>query len=138
MYGTENVDPPLTGETAWPLPPWAADAEMAIREKIHPAAGCSEKADTAPAGLNDDDTLEMPPVAGFTGGQHLAPQPAGQTVGDLVPVRNSAKKRRLRSRAKRRLNRRMRLKRLALTLLVLVVLVILNVVLLDLLLLRTQ
>ncbi len=99
MYGTENVDPPLTGETAWPLPPWAADTETAAREKIDPAAGRSEKADTHDAaacietvpqrvaraalalGRDDDDTLEMPPgVAGLTGGQHLAPQPQGQRV----------------------------------------------------------
>jgi Ca2+-binding RTX toxin-like protein len=45
------------------MPPWAADTEMVDGEKIDPAAAEVEKGETAHAGSDDDDTVEMPPVA---------------------------------------------------------------------------
>jgi len=153
MIDTEKVGPALTGETAWPLPPWAADTEMVEREKIDPAAAGTEKADIAPVGSDDDDIVEILPAATvLTGGRHLGPRPPEQQVLGPVPVQNSAGKKRFRSRAMRGRNRRRPLKRLVLKLrnrrlplkwlvlelLVLVVLVILNVVLLELLLSSTR
>jgi hypothetical protein len=97
MVDREKVDPTLTGEIAWPVPPWAADAEMVDVEKVDPAAAEVEKADTAPAG-HDDDTVEMPAVlAGLSEGPH-PPQITPQVHGP-VPVQNPVEKRRFGSLA---------------------------------------
>jgi hypothetical protein len=63
MVEEEKRDPARTSEVAWLMPPWAADTEVVDEEKIDPAAAEVEKGETAHAGSDDDDTVEMPPVA---------------------------------------------------------------------------
>jgi hypothetical protein len=60
MVDGEKVNPARTSEIAWPMPPWTADSEMVDGEKIDPAAAEVEKGETAHAGSDDDDTVEMP------------------------------------------------------------------------------
>jgi hypothetical protein len=69
----EKVDLTRTAENAWPVPPWAADAEMVDGGKVNPGAAGVEKAEAAHAGPDDDAMAERPPVARLTGRVGLGP-----------------------------------------------------------------
>ena len=68
--------------------------------EVDPAIANIEKADRAPAGPDDDDTVEtLAVLAGFSGRQHPPPQlPEQQVVGPVL-VETPAEKRRFRSLA---------------------------------------
>jgi hypothetical protein len=80
MVDGEKVDPARTGEIAWPVPPWAADTEMVDGAKVDPAAAEVEKAEAARVGPDNDETVEMPPVAVFPLRAMLVSRPSHGTL----------------------------------------------------------
>jgi hypothetical protein len=76
------------------------DAEEGDAAEVDPAIADTEKADTAPAGPHDDDTVETPAVlAGLSGRRHPGPQLPEQRVVAPVPVQDPADKKRFGSLA---------------------------------------
>ncbi|HEY6809755.1 MAG TPA: hypothetical protein VIZ70_01390, partial [Propionibacteriaceae bacterium] len=96
MVDREKVDPALTGEIAWPMPPWAADTETVDGERVVPTAAKMETADTAPAGPHDDVTVAMPAMLAVHSGDrhHPRPQLPEQQVFGHVLAQNPRENRR--------------------------------------------
>jgi hypothetical protein len=103
---TENADPTATQQVdTEQADPTAADTQDSDptatqpvdAEQADPTAADTEKTDAAPAGPNNPDTVETPPVgAVISGGRQPRPQLVEQQVLAPLPVQNPVDKNRFR------------------------------------------